>query len=200
MCRQEHLPTKVFSCQGRKCSNQKFPDFQRVVFPCKGYVSNSPGGSEPAHLRFVWHVSLSFIQKDNSSLERALVVIHLRSYYLKTCMLTALKWTSMYPLFHWSSVPTVPLVLCAHCSSVPTVPLYPLFLWSSVPTVHLVLCAHCSSGLLYPLFQLSSVPTLPLVLCAHCSSGHRSKYGLDYFFGPFLNHFMNHFIGGGAHH
>ena len=168
------------------------------MFPCKGYVSNSPGGSEPAHLRFFWHVSLSFIQKDNSSLEHALVVIHLRSYYLKTCMLTALKWTSMYPLFHWSSVPTVPLVLCAHCSSVPTVPLVlcahcssgplcPLFLWTSVPTVPTVLCAYSSS-----------VPTLPLVLCAHCSSGHRSKYGLDYFFGPFLNHFMNHFIGGGS--
>ena len=119
------------------------------MFPCKGYVSNSPGGSEPAHLRFVWHVSLSFIQKDNSSLEHALVVIHLRSYYLKTCMLTALKWTSMYPLFHWSSVPTVPLVLCAHCSSVPTVPL--------------VLCAHCSSGPLCPLFLWTSVPTVPTV-------------------------------------
>ena len=156
LCRQEHLPTRVISCQGRKCSNQKFPDFQRVVFPCKGCVSNSPGGSEPAHLRFVWHVSLSFIQKDNSSLERALVVIHLRSYYLKTCMLTALKWTSMYPLFHWSSVPTVPLVLCAHCSSVPTVPL--------------VLCAHCSSGPLCPLFLWSSVPTVPLDFCTHCSN------------------------------
>ena len=205
LCRQEHLPTRVISCQGRKCSNQKFPDFQRVVFPCKGCVSNSPGGSEPAHLRFVWHVSLSFIQKDNSSLERALVVIHLRSYYLKTCMLTALKWTSMYPLVlcaYCSFSPLCPLFLCTHCSSGP---LCPLFIWSSVPTVPLVLCAHCSSGLLYPLFQLSSVPTLPLVLCAHCSSGHRLKYGLDYFFGPFLNHFMNHFmnhfIGGGeAHH
>ena len=159
LCRQEHLPTRVFSCQGRKCSNQKFPDFQRVVFPCKGCVSNSPGGSEPAHLRFVWHFSLSFIQKDNSSLERALVVIHLRSYYLKTCMLTALKWTSMYPLFHWSSVPTVPLVLCAYCSSVPTVPLYPLFL-----------CTHCSSGPLCPLFIWSSVPTVPLDFCTHCSN------------------------------
>ena len=168
MCRQEHLPTKVFSCQGRKCSNQKFPDFQRVVFPCKGYVSNSLGGSEPAHLRFVWHVSLSFIQKDNSSLERALVVIHLRSYYLKTCMLTALKWTSMYPLFHWSSVPTVPLVLCAYCSSSP---LCPLFLCTHCSSGPLVLCAHSSSGPLCPLFLWTSVLTVPTVLCAYSSSG-----------------------------
>ena len=61
-----------------------------------------------------------------------------------------------------------PLFLCAHCSSVPTVPLCPLFLCSycsSMPTVPLCtlfLCSHCSS-----------VPTVPLCLlflCAHCSS------------------------------
>ena len=40
-------------------------------------MSNLPGGGEPAHLRFVWHASWSFIQNDNRSLERALAVIHL---------------------------------------------------------------------------------------------------------------------------
>ena len=72
----------------------------------------------------------------------------------------------MFPLFHWSSVPTVPLVLCTHCS---TGPLYPLFLWSSVPTAPLVLCTHCSTSPLLPLCHWSTVPTVPLVLYAHCS-------------------------------
>ena len=69
----------------------------------------------------------------------------------------------LYPLFLWSSVPTVPLFplfLCSHCSSGP---LYPL-----------VLCAHCSSGLTVPLVlctHFSSGLTVPLILCTHCSSG-----------------------------
>ena len=65
LCGQQHLPATVFSCQGHKCSYQKFADLRWVVVLCRGYVSNSPGGGEPAHLRFVWHASWSFIQNDN---------------------------------------------------------------------------------------------------------------------------------------
>ena len=70
-----------------------------------------------------------------------------------------------FELFLWSSMPTVPLLFCAYCSSVPTGPLCLQYLCahcSSVPTVPLLLCAYCSS-----------VPTGPLFLqylCAHCSS------------------------------
>ena len=76
-------------------------------------------------------------------------------------------------------MPTVPQLLCAHCSFVPTVPLCPLFLCSytsSVPVCQLFLCAYCSSVPTVPLcllFLCSSVPTVPLCLlflCAYCSS------------------------------
>ena len=70
-----------------------------------------------------------------------------------------------FELFLWSSMPTVPLLLCAYFSSVPTVPLCLLFLCvhcSSLPTVPLLLCAYCSS--------VPTVPLCPLFLCAHCSS------------------------------
>ena len=74
----------------------------------------------------------------------------------------------LYPLFLWSSVTTIPLVLCTHCSSSP---LCALFFYSSVRTVPLVFCTYSSSCPLYPLFLWSSVPTIPLVLCTLCSSG-----------------------------
>ena len=69
---------------------------------------------------------------------------------------------------HWSSVPTVHLVLW---SSVPTVPLYQPVLSSTVPQVH---CAHWSSHPLVLCALWSSVPTGPLdppFLCSHCFSG-----------------------------
>ena len=61
-------------------------------------------------------------------------------------------------LYGWSLI-----YLCAHCSSVPTVPLCPPFLCayrSSVPTVPLFLSAYCPCSSVIPLY--SSVPTVPL--------------------------------------
>ena len=94
----------------------------------------------------------------------------------------------LYPLFLWSSVPSVlwssvpivPLVLYSHCSygypNVPPVlclhcssgPFYPLVLWSSGP---LVPWTYFSTGPLCPSSLWVPVPTVPLILCAYCFSG-----------------------------
>ena len=76
-------------------------------------------------------------------------------YYHPLVLFAHCSSSRLYPLFHWSSVPTVPL--------------YPLFLWFSVPTAPLVLSTHCSTGPLLPLCHWSTVPTVPMVLYAHCS-------------------------------
>ena len=94
-------------------------------------------------------------------------------YYHPLVLFAHCSSSPLYPLFHWSSVPTVPLVLCTHCS---TGPLYPLFHWSSAPIVPLVHGAHCSYGPLCalftdPLILCSYFSTMLLILCALCFSG-----------------------------
>ena len=98
-------------------------------------------------------------------------VEHLSSIYLPINFLPFTRGLLSCFCAHCSSVPTVPLCplfLCTHCSSVPTVSLYPLFLCThcfSVPTVPLYplfLCTHCSS--------IPTVSLCSLFLCAHCSS------------------------------
>ena len=90
----------------------------------------------------------------------------------------------------YRSVPTVPLVLCAHCSSGP---LYPLVLCSYFSIVLLILCALCSSGPLCPLFTdppyLLTLPFCYIHLLI--ISYFRTRYMRDYptfFFRPFVTY------------
>ena len=62
------------------------------------------------------------------------------------------------------SVSTVPLFLCAYCSSLP---LCPLFLCYSAPINPLFLCAYCFAVHVSLLFLCAFVP---LFLCTYCSS------------------------------
>ena len=93
----------------------------------------------------------------------------------------------LYPLFLWSSVVTIFLVYCTHCSSGPLCqcsfsPLYPLFHCSTVPLFH------CST---VPLFHCSTVPlvslsTIPPVFCTHCFSGLMCPLFLSFFVLPLV--------------
>ena len=81
--------------------------------------------------------------------------------------LPTVPYCPLFPLrspFLYTSVPTVPpdLFLCAHASSVLTVPLFPFAHCSSVLTVPLFLSAICPSVL--------TIPQCPIFLCVHRSS------------------------------
>ena len=90
------------------------------------------------------------------------------------------------PLHRCSAVTSVPLLLCTHCPSVPTVPLWPLSLFthcssvpivrlffctlrSSIPVVPPSLCAQCSCLLAVPLYPLILCTLVPLFLYTRCS-------------------------------
>ena len=81
--------------------------------------------------------------------------------------LPTVPYCPLFPLrspFLYTSVPTVPpdLFLCAHASSVLTVPLFPFAHCSSVLTVPPFLSALCPSVL--------TIPQCPIFLCVHRSS------------------------------
>ena len=92
-------------------------------------------------------------------------------YAISSHLLALVSTVPLFLCIHCSSVPTVPLCplfLCFHCSSASTVPLCPLFLCVHCSSVSMFLCAHRSSVSTVPLRLLP--PLCPLFLCAHCSS------------------------------